>query len=121
METTDTAKRNSCQDSQPAALSSAMRSAEFVEDDLGKAAYLHAIGDCFLGLHNLGRGHFGFGFQDDRGTAAQVAASYFQAQVSPHQLVESLRFLKAVLFVEKRHSREYENDPNDTIRFTSAR
>src|SRR5947209_3682248 len=101
METTHTANHNSLRNSHLPKPKAATRSAEFVEDDLGKAAYLYAIGYCFLGLHNLGRGRFGFGFQDERGTAAQDAANYFQARVAPHSLVESLRSLKKILMLQR--------------------
>jgi hypothetical protein len=110
METSFTAKNTFHQTSQPRISKPARTSREFVEDDLGKAAYLHSIGYEFLGLLDLGRGRFGFTFQDDAGTAAQDAANYFQAKASPHQVVESLRLLKTALVSKKRKTSNYEHN-----------
>lgn len=78
-----------------------MRTAHYVESDLGRAALLKAQGYPLVGLRDLGDGRIGFEFQDDRGTAAQDAASYYSATVQAHELVESLRILKRALALNR--------------------
>jgi hypothetical protein len=110
MDIIHTSNSNSCQNSNPPTSKHATSSTQFVEDDLGKAAFLHARGYSFIGLHDLGRGRFGFTFEDPGGTAAQDAAIYFGAEVRAHELVESLRFLKTVLVSEKRNRSDYAHE-----------
>jgi hypothetical protein len=78
-----------------------MRSTHYVETDLGRAALLNARGYPFVGLRDLGDGRFGFEFQDEQGTAARDAASYYSATVQAHELVERLRILKRALALNR--------------------
>lgn len=75
---------------------------EYVEADLGCAAFLDASGYKLIGLKELGPNRLGFWFDDPCQTAERDAARYFAgATVGAERLAMSIRSLKARLRAEK--------------------
>jgi len=78
----------------PAPLSGSV-STEYVEPDIGAAAFLMVRGHQLLGLKPAGKGHFGFRFASQGGQAQKDSLAYHaQALCSAHAFAQRLALLK---------------------------
>ena len=75
---------------------------EFVQSDLGAAAYLLSQGRRLLGLEQIGPNRYGFRFDDSDGLAEKECAMYFGgALCCALNFGKSIRSLKDQMYAQK--------------------
>ncbi len=72
---------------------------EYLQHDLGTAAFLVVKGFRFLGLVNKGGGRYAFRFADEDGRAAETSLGYMQGESVPARaLIAAEKDLKTALY-----------------------